>query len=384
MKKALIFLAAMAMLTACSNDIDSDLNKVSDEIQFSVGNINATSLAASRTGEHNHIDWDDDIHANTLGVFGYGDGNLSNVMFSNQKVTYADEEWSYDPPKYWPEFTKYSSFYFFGYMLENADPSTADLPAATVTKDGNSYTLSFPATLTSPILTSGDNTPLICHAPQYTTTVGNPIPFQMDQTLTGYDIQFQLGEKMDALRKFVIKSVRIYGENLPVGGTVTRTYTFSDGTWTSSPVTWTALTTATVSATVPDPALDPDPATVPVVLTAGPITVNTHTDWVKWGASGLGNGAFYAIPHASFVPTIEVTYDVYTDTDGNGDGDTLDRANVTSTIVFENAKFGTHDPIDPTTGEIQHINIKIVPYYLYVLSDDDNQINGQLIDTPTP
>lgn len=379
MKKVIIFLAAMAMMTACSSDLEyTKPDNITEEIVFSVGDVNMTAAnAVSRAGEHNHKAWNDAVHANTLGVFGYGDGNTSNVMFNNQKVTYADSKWGYTPERYWPEFTQYSSFYFFGYMVENADPAADPMPAATVTKAGNDYTLSFPYTISAPVLASGDNTPLICHEPKYMTAVGDPVSFEMDQTLTGYDIQFQLGEEMDALRHFVIKSVKIYGENLPIGGTVKRKYTFNAGTWTvpQDLVRWDVANTVTLD--------DEHAIEIAEGWKSEPMskrTVDTHTEWVKWGGDGLADGAFFAIPHESFQPTIEVIYDVYTDTDGNGDGDTLDRKNVKSVIVFNNDNFGS---TVGTTGEINHIRIKIVPRFLYVMSDDD-QIMGLLIDTPTP
>lgn len=387
-------LAALAMFTACSNDIEyTEPNNKSDEIQFVVANIDmptSEGMKASRADGHNHIAWNDAQHANTLGVFGFCDGNLSNVIFDNQKVTYSASKWVYKPAKYWPEFAaKYSSFDFFGYMLEDDDLVESNLPdVATVTKDGSNFTLSFPATLSSPILTSGDNTPLICQAPYHTTVVGMPIPFQMDQTLTGYDVQFKLGEKMSNLRYFVIKAVKIYGENLPVGGTVSRTYTLTDGNWstTQAPVTWAPVTKNTLSSAdavsiASDWVInDKDDEGYAKNLAARTISAVNNTTWMKWGDDGddktIDDGAFYAIPHADFQPTIEVTYDVYTDADANGKGGTLSRKDVKSTIVLNKTNF--ESLVLGTTGEIQHINIKIVPDYLYVLSDDD-QITGFLI-----
>ncbi len=385
MKKVLIYFAALAMFTACSTDIEfTDPDNKTDEIVFSVAGIDmpaSESKTASRAEEHNHIAWDDAKHANTLGVFGYCDGvlNSEHEIFKNQKVTYATDKWIYEPAKYWPEFSTASSFDFFGYMVENA----ASMPTASVTSSGSKYTLTFEASIDKPVLTSPDNTPLICHAPEHVTVVGMPIPFQMDQTLTGYDIQFQLDKKMDDIRYFVIKAVKIYGEDLPVGGTVSRTYTLTDGNWTAAPVTWENVTKATVPTGSPvEIASDwviNDKTAPGYAANLAARTVNTHTEWVKWGAEGLGNGAFFAIPHASFTPIIEVTYDVYTDIDGNGDGNyTLDRKDVKSTIVLNKDNFEALKSGTGTTGEIQHINIKIVPDYLYVLSDDD-QTTGFLI-----
>lgn len=340
MKKTLIYLAAAAMFTACSSDIDyTEPDNITDEITFSVGNIGMPSKIASRA-EHNHIDWNPEVHANTLGVFGFCEGGTN--IFTNQKVEYKDSKWGYTPKKYWQEYINKTSFDFFGYMVEETE-----LPAATLTPSGSSYTLSFPASIETPILTSADNTPLICHAPQHRTTEKFAIPFEMDQTLTGYCIQFQLDEKMDNIRDFVIKSVKIYGDNLPTGGTVSRTYTLNGSNWTAGDVTWSVTKSE---------------ATHTFTIESDPLTVGK--DLVQWG------DAFFAIPSATFNPTIEVTYDVVANDDNNGDNTTITRKDVKSTIILNATNFS--NLVAATTGEIHPIRIKIVPDYLYVLSDDDH------------
>ena len=344
------------MFTACSSDIDyTEPDNITDEITFTVGNIGMPSKIASRA-EHEHIDWNPRVHANTLGVFGFcNDGTI----FDNQKVTYnsTGSRWEYSPTKYWKDYANKNSD-FFGYMVE-ADELPSD---ASLTSSGNSYTLSFPASISNPILTSADNTPLICHAPQHRTTEKFAIPFEMDQTLTGYCLQFQLGEKMDNIRDFVIKSVKIYGNNLPTGGTVSRTYTFDGSTWTAGNVTWTSVTKSNVASV----------SAISIPISLEYITVNTHTDWVKWGGSELTDGAFYAIPSESFTPTIEVTYDVYSD------ASTMTRKDVKSTIILNATNFS--NLVAATTGEIHPIRIKIVPDYLYVLSDDDHATGVLVVD----
>lgn len=337
MKKAIIYLLP-AILASCSSDIDfSDPDNKTDAIQFAVGSVYMPSAAdvSTRATEHNHIAWNADEHANTLGVFDMGE-----AVFSNQKMTWNNGKWEYEPLKYWTE----ESLDFIGYMVEDAD-----LPDATLTKDGDRYTLSFNASIEHPILASPDNTPLICHAPTRSSNKATEVSLQMDQTLTGYSLQFQLGEKMDALRYFVIKSVKVSGVALPKAGTVSRTYTLADGAWTAGNVTWNVTETE-------DFALS---------LAAEETKVDTYTEWI----SSTG-GTFYAIPHVSFTPTIEVTYDVYSD------ASTRTRKDVTSTIVLNLTNF--NDLTTGTTGEIHPIRIKIVPDYLYVLSDDD-QATGFLV-----
>lgn len=376
MKKVSLYIAAAAMLTACSNDIDyTDSGYKNEDIQFAIARIAApvaegTSGAATRAGEHGHSAWDAAKHANTLGVFGYGD-RLTKV-FDNQKAVNNAGKWEYTPVKYWGEYASCSSFDFFGYMVE-AD----GLPAAYLYAMNNNtrFRLSFPASIEKPFIESADNTPLICHAPTHMESMGDAVPFQMDQTLVGYNVQFQLGEKMDYIRYFVIKSVKLYGDNLPISGNVERIFTYSGGAWTTGDVEWTSVSTTSI------------PESNPFVLCEAwqeqpesKRTVNTHSDWVKWGdESSIEKGAFYVIPYASFNPTIEVTYDVYADKDFNNDGTQITRKDVKSKIILNTRNFKELASVMTTTGEIHPIKIKIVPSYLYVLSDDDMKTTGYLV-----
>ena len=349
MKKTLIYLAAL-VLASCSNDIDySEPDNFTDEIAFSVGNVYTLSSghASTRASEHSHISWNAAVHANTLGVYDTG-----KAVFDNQKVTWDGEKWDYTPKKYWTG----KALAFLGYMVEEDV-----LPSASISKDGNSYTLSFPASISKPILTSVDNTPLICHAPvDRSSSQKLAVPFEMDQTLTGYCLQFQLGEKMDNVRNFVIKSVKIYGDDLPTGGTISRTYTLNGSTWTAEDVTWKDVTSSNVASV----------SAISIPISLEYITVNTHKEWVKWGGTSITDGAFFAIPSADFTPTIEVTYDVVANDDHNGDKTIITRKGVKSKIILNTTNFS--NLTTGTTGEIHPIRIKIVPDYLYVLSDDDH------------
>lgn len=363
MKKIFICLTAAILLAACSNDIeDTAPYQKTEDIQFFVGGIDvpAGAKGTTRAGEHNHIPWDAAKHANTLGVFGLYEGSISNMIFNNQKVVYNGAKWEYTPAKYWAEYLDKNSFDFFGYMTE-----PADLPTASLTMADGEYTLGFAASISSPILTSADNMPLICHAPKHTSVTGDVIPFEMDQTLEGFNIWFQLGEKMSSIRYFVIKSVKLYGDNLPVGNKVSRTYTFADDAWTANSVVWSDMAyqsiTSDASVTLAQEwELEPDAKR----------KISSKTQWVKWGDdSDIEKAAFYGIPHESFQPTIEVVYDVYTDADADGEGGTLSRKDVKSTIILNKTNFTNF--LMGSTGEIHAIRIKIVPDYLYVLSDDD-------------
>lgn len=361
MKRITTYFFATVLLASCSSDIEfSDPVNMTGAIQFSVGSVASptssdASMARTRA-EHSHIAWDKDKHASTLGVFGFADGDDSKKIFDNQKIQYNTTTKTWTTQKYWGEYSDKTSFDFFGYMVE-AD----NLPSATLTKSGDAYTLSFPASIGDPILTSPDNTPLICDAPIHCTERIS-VAFEMDQTLTGYSVWFKLGDKMDDVRDFTIKSVKIYGNNLPISGTVNRTYTLSGSTWSAGEVSWTDVTTNNVT------------EGSAISIESDHITVGNV--WKKWGGSEVTSGAFFAIPSADFNPTIEVTYDVVANDDNNGDGSTITRKDVKSTIIFNSDNF--KDLTAGTPGMIHPIKIKIVPKYLYVLSDDD-QSTGFLV-----
>lgn len=361
--KSILYISVAALLfIACSSDIEfTEPSNRTGAIQFLVGSVNSpvpddTEKTVTRGDDHTHEPWNKDHHANTLGVFGIYGGKVSNKIFDNQKVTYnsTTEKWEYDPLKYWTEFAAKTPLDFFGYMMETSEVAP-DLPvSATLTPAGSAYTLSFPASISSPILLSPDKHPLICHTPSRIQS-GNPITFDMDQTLTAYRLQFQLGEKMDNVRDFIITSVKIYGNNLPTGGTISRTYTFTDGKWTAGQVTWDVTSSS-------------DNVSENLITT---YTKVNHTEWKECNT-------FYIIPTENFTPTIEVTYDVFANDDNNADGSIITRKDVKSTIILNPTNF--NDLATGTTGEINPIKIKIVPDYLYVLSDDDQSTGFLVVD----
>ena len=109
----------------------------------------------------------------------------------------------------------------------------------------------------SPILAQKDlrQAPIICAKPEHkeSTTAGGSdatfervVTFLFDQTLTGYNLNFQLDQKMNAIRYFRIKGVKIYGKGLngkglATGGNVSRSYTWSNNEWTAKAIQWSDL-----------------------------------------------------------------------------------------------------------------------------------------------
>lgn len=329
--------------------------------------------------------YDASRHPHTLGAFGYY--NLSahdftsaegNAIFNNETVNYDETSgnWKTNPERKWDDY-KSNNFDFFGYMPQNAQ--------ASLTKSSTSestYVLSIPYTIpqlndkASPILFDLKLAPIICALPEHkegTTAAGTEKTFErvvemrFDQTMTGYYLNFQLDTRMNKLRHFRIKGVKIYG-TLPTGGTLSRSYTFKGNSWTAEAIKWTDLQTTEFDANTgialamnqdaENPASPKDDETLNI----------DDKDFRRWGAT------FYAPSTTLFVPTIAVTYDV-TMAD---EKEVITRKNVTSTIVLNQQYFSTLKP--ESTATIYPINILIQPRFLYVLADQDAWSGFLLID----
>jgi hypothetical protein len=278
--------------------------------------------------------------------------------------------------------------------MPKKDDDTSIAPAprngVKLEKAGNEYTLSFPVELENSVTSDVATTPLICAAPVHKTRVGETINFQMDQVLTGFNLEFQLGTEMSDLRDFLIKEVKITGaaDVLPYKGLVSRTYTYdpSAGTWTAGNVTWSKSNIeknpSAIDYTVPyvnngsaekgtavmykdvDDTYNSGNGTLRIGYTNRAITTTG-----KWGAD------FFAIPSADFKPNISVKYDVQV---MNEDGTyTTTRENITNTIQFSDSFFTSYTE-GGAVGKLNKITVQIIPDYLYVLADAD-QRNGYLI-----
>lgn len=335
--------------------------------------------------------YDANRHPHTLGVFGYynlPDHNFASAegtnhaIFNNETVEYDTQSgnWKTNPERKWDDY-KNNNFDFFGYMPQNAQASLLK-PSATE----STYVLSIPYTIpqlndkASPILFEKDlsKAPIICALPEHkegTTAAGTEKTFErvvemrFDQTMTGYYLNFQLDTRMNKLRHFRIKGVKIYG-TLPTGGTLSRSYTFKENSWTAEAIKWTNLQTKEFDANNGIAlAMNQD-----AKKTASPKDDETlnidDKDFHRWGAT------FYAPSTTLFVPTIAVTYDV-TMADEKGK-EVITRKDVTSTIILNQQYFSTLKP--ESTATIYPINILIQPRFLYVLADQDAWSGFLLID----
>jgi len=386
---ALMFTLA---LVGCSND--DFLTTQSDEtkmVSFSIGS--GISELTSKAPAEGYRAWEIG-DPTSFGVYGIYNQNIDSKanLFDNQLVSTTDgTTWTYSPLKYWADYTWCESFDFFGYMpKKDDDTSIAPAPrnGVKLEKAGNEYTLSFPVELENSVTSDVATTPLICAAPVHKTRVGETINFQMDQVLTGFSLEFQLGTEMSDLRDFLIKEVKITGaaDVLPYKGLVSRTYTYdpSAGTWTAGNVTWSNIEKkgSAIAYTVPyvnngsaengtavmykdvDDTYNSGYGTMRIGYTNREVTTKG-----KWGAD------FFAIPSKDFKPIISVKYDVQVKNED--DTYTTTRENITNTIQFSDSFF-TNYTEGGAVGKLNKITVQIIPDYLYVLADADQRI-GYLI-----
>lgn len=349
----------------------------------------AVKTQKTQTRAQEYEEYDASRHPQTLGVFGYynlPDHNFASAegtnqaIFNNETVNYDETSgnWKTTPERKWDDY-KNKNFDFFGYMPKNAQ--------ASLTKSStqeSTYVLSIPYTIPqlydkpSPILFDLKQAPIICALPEHkegTTAAGTEKTFErvvemkFDQTMTGYYLNFQLDTRMNKLRHFRIRGVKIYG-TLPTGGTLSRSYTFKGNSWTAEAIKWTDLQTTEFDATTGIALAKDKDAEYPASPAANDTLNLNDTKFRRWGAT------FYAPSTTLFVPTIAVTYDV-TMEDEKGT-EVITRKDVTSTIILNQQYFSTLKP--ESTATIYPINILIQPRFLYVLADQDAWSGLLLID----
>lgn len=389
-------LAFLASLTACeSNDLPIQHADSYRYITFAARTQKMTTRADDRYESYDPVLR---MHPQDMGVFGYYNfashsfettgtetGGKNHAIFDNIQVDYdtSTKTWSTKEEKRWDAYPD-CNFDFFGYM-PHSESATLSKQSATE----STYLLTIPFSMPtingnpSPILAQKDlsQAPIICAKPEHkgSTTAGGSdatfervVTFLFDQTLTGYNLNFQLDQKMNAIRHFRIKGVKIYGkglndEGLATGGQVSRSYTWSNNEWTAKAIQWSHLNKVIITEEhAIQLAMDKNSKT-PFTPGANEYMDIDDSKYHRWGTT------FYAIADASFVPTIAVTYDVILKDEK---GETT-RQDVTSTIILGNKYFETLNPAQ--TAAIYNINILIQPRYLYVLADQDAYTGHLLI-----
>ena len=382
--------AFLASLTACeSNDLPIQHADSYRYITFAARTQKMTTRADDRYESYDPVLR---MHPRNMGVFGYYNfathsfettgtetGGNNHAIFDNIQVDYdtSTKTWSTKEEKRWDAYPD-CNFDFFGYM-PHSESATLRKPSATE----STYLLTIPFSMPtingnpSPILAQKDlrQAPIICAKPEHkgSTTAGGSdatfervVTFLFDQTLTGYNLNFQLDQKMNAIRHFRIKGVKIYGKGLATGGNVSRSYTWSNNEWTAKAIQWSDL--KKVNITEENAIKLAKNSETPFTPEYKEYMDIDDSKYHRWGTT------FYAIADASFVPTIAVTYDVILKDEK---GEPVTRQDVTSTIILGNKYFETLNPAQ--TAAIYNINILIQPRYLYVLADQDAYTGHLLI-----
>ena len=384
--------AFLASLTACeSNELPIQHADSYRYITFAARTQKMTTRADDRYESYDPVLR---MHPQNMGVFGYYNfathsfettgtetGGKNHAIFDNILVDYntSTKTWSTKEEKRWDAYPD-SNFDFFGYMPHSTE-ATLSKPSATE----STYLLKIPFSMPavngnpSPILAQKvlRKAPIICAKPEHkgsTTaggsdaTFGRVVTFLFDQTLTGYNLNFQLDQKMNAIRHFRIKGVKIYGKGLATEGNVSRSYTWSNNEWTAKAIQWNNLKKVNITEENAIKLARDENSEKPFTPGDNESMDIDDSKYHRWGTT------FYAIADASFVPTIAVTYDVILKDEK---GVTVTRKDVTSTIILGNKYFETLNPAQ--TAAIYNINILIQPRYLYVLADQDAYTGHLLI-----
>ena len=310
-----------ALTVSCQNEEDLPVQHPDDYDLITFQAMTAKEQTRAVSG---YETYDNGKHPETMGVFGYFDlhnttaENLSNnKIMENTSIGYYAEEnkWKYSNPsdeKHWADYVQYNSFDFLAYMpyMQHNDTKDNVTIARQEQVTDSTFTLSFKVVKGDkcklPIVRQSTQAPLICNAPVHENSaeLGTQVHFLFDQTLTGFTLNFQIDAGMAAIRHFRIKSVNIYGDNLANGGTVSRSYTWNTGggTWTSGDILWSDITRENItkesSVSIDYYKAEADPCYDESSLI---VKADKYRQWGK---------PFYAIPDASFNPTIAVTYDV--------------------------------------------------------------------------
>jgi hypothetical protein len=197
----------------------------------------------------------------------------------------------------------------------------------------------------------GTNLPLICNVPHHKNAPGEIVDFKMDQTMTGFQLNFKLGAKMSQVREFEITKVVVSGD-IPYKGKISRSYVIKDKKWESAPIVWSDVESKSMSLNIAN---------------KGESLILKNNGFQEWGQP------FFAIPVKSFMPTISVTYNVKVANNG-----TVTRKEVTNKIIFNENNFANLRKWELKPGKLNTLEIAIVPDHLYILADADQYI-GYLV-----
>lgn len=324
------------LLTAsCTSEVADVLPDGSSEINV------ALTKGISTRAVSGYRNWDAQSDPSTMGVIALADNDT--YIYNNQSFSAPSEGEAWDittgTKAKWSTYATASTLDFFGYMPY--------MSGASVSRNANTWTLTL------------NNVPGVSAVPylavtapvRYTSAYGNltPVPLQMDQLMTAFEFQFQLGEAMGNLRTFKITKVKM--SEIPATATVAQAYTI-DGTWAKGEESISNIASGKTSAEV------------------------ANAEGIKIGYNHSAEAVafpsmIYMLPFnlSTVTPKIEVTYDVY-------DQDGFKTRSTTSEIVLNEKNFGTIGTAVSAHKNV--IRIQIVPDVLKVLSDADQSIGGYL------
>lgn len=360
------------MLAACSGEENFEVQHPDgyDQVQFKVAGSQAFSRADAP--------YSSATDPTSMSVWGTlsNNGTAAESPFTNTLVNYADGVWSYDNTVYWNQLPAHTTSDFFACMPHSAG-ATLGLAVA------NQATVNYPVTLSNGFILASQR-PMFCRQPVHNPAENEVIQFNFDQTLCGYQLMFQLGKDMGAIRSFIIKSVEVAGEDFASSCTLSRTYALSSNTWSAGTITYDNITRTAPLPDITIPYKNNGDGTTP-----SPYDDTHNTLRVTYGAYRQWGETLCVIPRQQFTPTFVVKYDVVVT---NENGQDITTRNAESRITFNNYYFPQYDnnlftasqyssaTLADLAGKLRTINILIVPKHLYVLADADQTAGYLLIE----
>ena len=356
------------LLAGCSEgDMPEVYSDDAGEIKFN------TNLMGAAGDDHVHRPWQDGDPTKIFVSWFDKDGTAKG---QDIEVSHSETGWSYTAPDdnshKWSKYVGITSLDFIGVLANSKDGITIGNDRITIES--------------LPTVALEEKNIFVCHTPTYVampTAIYNvqPVGMVFDRIYSRFSISFQLSEAMSKLRHIHITDVQINGVNTVTN--YTQSYTKAGTEWTKEKATYTASTAASTTLSLKGTATS-------YFLPLG-YGMN-QTDYVKFGTASAGftykekeanapayntcpevantpSEYFYVLPGTA-APTITVSYVVY-------DEWGYETRQATQQIELKETVF-KKDFTSILAADTYDLKIKIVPDYLYVLSDAD-QVAGILV-----
>ena len=327
---------------SCQNDNDADYSNII-YLTPAFQNATAAGTRAMASGDYESYTAQD---GDKIQAFTYYDESSKSPLYGIQtgNFTYTNSEW-----KSTVGCEKESDIDIWSFMP--ADIASASMNTkGTLTLDdlkiisAKDVMYSVAAAKTQADLEAGSFHLTDVHLPMNEKDTEDKVWFAMDHMFAMGTLNFSIDSKYHTIRDIEITKVKVSAAK----GYSAATVTFG------SPTT-VAFSSAAYSGSALDVSIDlPEP--------------DATTGKVLLKESGQDYGSFYFLPKAGIPLTLTVTYNVYTkNPDASGDA-VLTRPNqeaVTSKLItIDNLK----------AGQSHKINITVKPTYLYVMADEDGEL----------